>query len=123
MSNPLTDARTAVAAALAHMADLDGVPVHDFPPAGTVATPCVVLWPGEPWLVPRGHVNIDVTAYAGTAAGNGAALARLEDMISVIRAALFAAALSAGDVSAPRYVAEAGHVHATIPVRLRTSCN
>lgn len=123
MTNPLTDARATIAAALAAMADLEGVPVHDSPP-GTVAGPAaIVLWPGEPWLVPRGHVTIDVTAYAGTAAGTGAALARLEDLIATIRVALYTAALSAGDVSAPRYVAEAGHVHATIPVRLRTTCN
>jgi hypothetical protein len=120
--NPLTGARAVIAAALAQSSDLAGVPVHDFPPA-TIAGACVVLWPGEPWLVPRGHVTIDVTAYAATAAGNSNALSRLEDLVTGIRSALFAAALSAGDVSAPRYVAEAGHVHATIPVRIRTSCN
>jgi hypothetical protein len=80
------------------------------------------MFPGSPWLAPRGHVTFDVVAYANTAAGGPAALDRLEDLVHQIRFALFEAGLAAGDVDAPRPETTPGVLSCTMPVTFRISC-
>jgi hypothetical protein len=116
--NPLTESRRTVAAALAGI----GVTVHDQPPGNLVA-PCVVLLPGGPWIAARGHVTLDIVAYANPAAGNDQALNRLEDTVYDIREALFAAGMAAGDTETPRLDNTAGVLSATTPITIRTTCH
>lgn len=98
MSNPLTDVRQQLAAVLT-AADL-GVPVHTYPP-GSITGPCVVLYPGDPWLTPRGHVSFVVTCYASTTTNQGA-MARLEQLSWDVAAALATTGnVGWGDFSAP----------------------
>jgi hypothetical protein len=114
----LGDARGAVAAALAGLQ----VPVHEQPPQ-TVQPPCVVVLPGSPWIAPRGHVTLDVVAYANPAGGNATALTVLEQLVENIRAALYAAGLAPGDTDTPRTEIDAGVLSARTPTTLRTTCH
>lgn len=114
----LSRAREAVALALADI----GVPVHDQPPQ-SLQPPCVVLLPGDPWITPRGAVHLEAAAYTNPAAGNAAALTRLEDIVEAIREALWAAGLAPGDTGAPVPDPEAGTLSARTPVTLRTTCH
>lgn len=116
MTSPLTVARGEVAAALAGLP----VPVHAFPPAA-LQPPCVVLFPGSPWIATRGHVTLEITAYANPVGGVDA-LTALEDLVEGIRAALWAAGLGPGDTDQPRSETDAGALSATTPVTLRTTC-
>lgn len=116
--NSLTEARAFVAGALAGI----GVPVHDQPPS-PIGPPCVVLFPGTPWLAPRGHVTFDLVCYANTTAGTPNALDRLETIVHAARDALYAAALSAGDVDPPRTDPLTGALSCSMPVTLRVSCH
>jgi len=114
----LGDARTHVAAALAGV----GVPVHDQPPQ-TVSPPCVVVIPGSPWIAPRGHVRLDVVAYANPAGGNASALTALEGLVEAVRAGLNAAQIVYGDTDPPEVEAQAGVLSALTPATIRTACH
>jgi len=113
----LGGARLAVAAALADV----GVPVFDQPP-GSLQPPCVVLLPGQPWIASRGHVTLDVVAYANPAGGNSTSLTVLEDIIEAVREALARAVLPYGETDPPTFDPDAGALSARTPVTLRTTC-
>lgn len=113
----LSDARTAVEAALAGI----GVPVHVVPP-GALRAPCVVLEAGSPWIEPRGHVHLELVAYASPAGGNLSALDRLENLIEAIRNALWAAGLAPGDTAQPVAESDNGSLSASTSVIVRTTC-
>jgi hypothetical protein len=113
----LGDARQAVAASLADV----GAPVFDQPP-GSLQPPCVVLLPGQPWIVPRGGVTLDVVAYANPAGGNSTALTVLEGLIEAVRGALWAHGLAPGETGQPIFDPDAGVLSASTPVTIRTVC-
>lgn len=113
----LGDARAAVAAALAS----SGVPVHDQPPQALQA-PCIAVLPGSPWIEPRGHVNLDVVAYANPAAGNSAALTKLEELVEAVRAGLNSAAIRYGNTEPPTTEIDAGVLSARTPTTYRADC-
>jgi len=117
----LGDARVAVKAALAATLNGMGVPVFDQPP-GSLQPPCVVLLPGQPWIVPRGQVTLDVVAYANPAAGNQTALTRLEELVEGVRGALWDHGLAPGETGRPESDPEAGTLSATTPVTIPTVC-
>ena len=116
-TNPLTAARTRVAEALTTVT----VPVHDQPPGSSPTSPCVVLYPGDPWIRPTGHVTLNIVCYANPAGGNGAALDRLEAVILEVWQALSADGLAAGEVSAPRPESQTGVISASMPITLRVA--
>ncbi len=98
-----------------------GVPVHPYPPQ-SLSAPCVVITPGSPWIVPRGHVTLEIVGYANSAGGPDAALTRLEDLVEKIRIALFSAQLAPQDTAQPVQETDAGVISAATPVTLRTAC-
>ena len=112
--NPLTQARTIVAEALAGI----GVPVQPVQP-GAATLPAVTLQPGGYWLDRRGRVAIDIVARVNAAAGPDA-LAQLEDIVWAVRTALAAdGRIAWDDVDAPDFVNDGTAYAATIPVSLR----
>lgn len=115
--NGLTEARSRLADALAGI----GVAVHWAAPS-TLTPPCVVVLPGNPWIRPMGSVALEVDCHTATAAGNAEALAALEQIVSNVRAALYVAGLSPGEVAPPEVNSDAHTLHAVIPVTIRTDC-
>lgn len=116
--NALTEAREAVEGALSAATADSGVKVHTLPPTA-VQPPCVVILPGSPWITPRGHVSLEVTAYANAAQGQGSGIARLEELVTFVRDALNSAGLPTGDVDAPINDTNAGVLSAAMPITVR----
>jgi hypothetical protein len=116
VTNTLGDARAALTAALGVV----GVPVHPYPPA-SLQPPCLVLLPGSPWFAPRGHVTLEVAAYA-TAVGVDA-MPALEQLVVDTREALFAAGIAPQATEQPTINEDAGVMQARTPVTIRTNCH
>lgn len=99
MASPLTEAREAVAAALAAI----GVTVYAAPPE-SASPPAVILRPGQPWhfalTYAKTGVNLNLTLLAQQSGSDAAALERLESLAWDVRQALEGLAVvgEAGDV-------------------------
>jgi hypothetical protein len=117
VTNALAGARTALSAALAPV----GVPVHKYPPQA-LQPPCLVLLPGSPWIAPRGHVTLEIAAYAA-AVGGADAMAALEQLVEDTRDALFTAGVAPQNTEQPTLTDDAGVMQARTPVTIRTTCH
>jgi hypothetical protein len=115
--NGLTEARSRISDALATI----GVEVHWAAPSA-LTPPCVVILPRDPWIQPMGNVGLDVDCHTATAAGNAEALSALEQIVADVRAALYAAGLSPGEVAPPEVARDSHTLHAAVPVTIRTDC-
>lgn len=114
----LSDVRTVVAQALAGV----GVTVYEQPPQ-SLALPSVVLYPGGPWIEPRGNVTLRVVAYVTQVAGTAAALTALEDLVQAVRDDLWAAGIAPQHTDVPDVDPDKGTLSAQTWVTLRTHCH
>lgn len=120
MSNPLTDARTTITAAL--KAGLPDVPVHAGPQK-SLQPPCIVLLPSEdPWYDQTGVVGLELACISGLTAGTPNGLQRLEDLLYRAREALYTAGYSPGEVRIPTAEEAAATFEARFNVHTRTTC-
>ena len=109
MSNPMTEARTELGAALVGI----GVPVHLVPPGATSGA-CVHVVAGE--VSPRGHVNLEVTISAPLV---GPSVDLVEQLAWDVREAVAAAGMGWLPISAPQVDTEAQRLLRTITVTTR----
>jgi hypothetical protein len=87
LTSPLTHARLHIAGILTEPLRDAGVQLHTEPPEIPAGT-CVVLVPGEPWVVRKGltgvrRVTVEIVALVPIAGGRSM-LTRLEDIVTVI---------------------------------------
>jgi hypothetical protein len=113
MTNPLTTARTDLAAILAGL----DIPVHMYPP-GTPTGPFLTILPDSPWLTPRGHVRLQVQVCAPNL-NNQSSLERVEQTLSDVLTVLQATPLGVGEISPPTLDPTAGLLTAVVPVLTR----